>query len=840
MDARYHCGDEERRNAVAASPLNGIDFLEVIDGEAPSHRLRQHLLALYCLKGVEGLTAEHGRILGGARITDIGILWAVPLDADPGDLGDLSPEERAFLAAYRAGEAGRDRILVLRTDATGDFSQYRLVLTEPGSEGRPPTGFDPRLSSVEFSFKAECPTDYDCRPRTPRSQTGVPEPQIDYLAKDYGSFRRLIFDRLATLAPHWRERNPADLGVALVELLAYSADRLSYFQDAAATEAYLGTARRRISVRRHARLVDYNLHEGCNARAWVCIQVGVAADGFTLPGPDPSSGRPGTALSTAFVAGSAAAPAPAQEPAALDRAVAGGAVVFETLHDLTLHRDLNELRFYTWSERECCLPAGATEATLRGPSAAGLEAGAYLLFEEVLGPRTGAPADADPGHRHVVRLVEVLPDVDPLDGTEVVHISWDGADALPFALPVSGRTDDTHGARYIEDLSVARGNLVLADHGRTVPPEALPTVPEGSARYRPVLERAPVTQAVPFPAAANGAEPGASPAAALFDLHPQGALPSLRLSSAGETWLPRRDLLSSDRFRTELVVEVDDGLRAHLRFGDDVHGRRPVAGQAFVAHYRVGNGIAGNVGAQALCHVFFDQAGIEGVRNPLAAAGGHEPESKEEARQLAPQAFRIQQRAVTEADYAEVAQRHGEVQRAAATFRWTGSWTTVFLTIDRSGGRPVDQGFEDRLRRHMERFRMAGQDLEIDAPRFVPLDLSLKICLLPGYSRGDVRQELLRVFGTGVLPDGRRGFFHPDEWTFGEPLFLSRVYEAAAAVEGVESVEVERFGRLGRLPDPRELEDGVLSAGRLEILRLDNDPSFQENGRLELSLGGGR
>ena len=43
----------------------------------------------------------------------------------------------------------------------------------------------------------------------------------------------------------------------LVEALAYTADQLSYQQDAVATEAYLGTARRRVSIRRHARLMDY-------------------------------------------------------------------------------------------------------------------------------------------------------------------------------------------------------------------------------------------------------------------------------------------------------------------------------------------------------------------------------------------------------------------------------------------------------------------------------------------------------------------------------------------------------------------------------------------------------
>ena len=45
------------------------------------------------------------------------------------------------------------------------------------------------------------------------------------------------------------------------------------------------------------------------------------------------------------------------------------------------------------------------------------------------------------------------------------------------------------------------------------------------------------------------------------------------------------------------------------------------------------------------------------VRNPLPAQGGVEPETIEDVRQRAPAAFRTQERAVTEADYAEVTQR---------------------------------------------------------------------------------------------------------------------------------------------------------------------------------------
>src|SRR5262249_33499487 len=147
--------------------------------------------------------------------------------------------------------------------------------------------------------KVECPSDFDCEtPQICPPADQANTPQINYLAKDYASFRNLMLDRLSVTMPGWQEQSPADLGMALVEVMAYGADHLSYYQDAVATEASLGTARKRVSVRRHARLLDYSMHDGCNARVWVHIAVapGSAADGATLPGP--SATAPGTALFT--------------------------------------------------------------------------------------------------------------------------------------------------------------------------------------------------------------------------------------------------------------------------------------------------------------------------------------------------------------------------------------------------------------------------------------------------------------------------------------------------------------------------------------------------------------
>ena len=64
---------------------------------------------------------------------------------------------------------------------------------------------------------------------------------------------------------------------------------------------------------------------------------------------------------------------------------------------------------------------------------------------------------------------------------------------------------------------------------------------------------------------------------------------------------------------------------------------------------------------------------------------------------------------------------------------------------ERAGGLPVDAVFETGLRGHLERYRMAGYDLEVDGPRFVPLEIALLVCVLPDYFRAHVTAAVLDV-----------------------------------------------------------------------------------------------
>jgi hypothetical protein len=162
----------------------------------------------------------------------------------------------------------------------------------------------------------------------------------------------------------------------------------------------------------------------------------------------------------------------------------------------------------------------------------------------------------------------------------------------------------------------------------------------------------------------------------------------------------------------------------------------------------------------------------------------------------------------------------------------------VFVTADRFGNVPVDAPFEQQVRSWLERYRMAGYDLEVDGPVFVPLEIGLHVCVAPGFFRSDVAGEVRAVLSDTTAADGRRGLFHPDRLTFGQPVYLSAVLAEVHSVPGVTSVEVRTFQRQ-RQPQTSGIESGVLAMGRLEIARLDDDPNFPERGVLDLTFGGG-
>ena len=1040
------CREEHRLDDVRAANLFGLDYVEVSDN--------QLMLYLYFLgKAPQKIEKANLVLTGGRRILDVQI---------------------TDLRVQRSKDPTLDDYLEVSVNKAGDFSTYTLSVVgtdESGNPtGQPMQGFDSAYSQVQFSFKAGCSSQLDCKPQNvcpPRQRT---HPDINYLAKDYESFRQLILDRLALIIPVWNETHVPDIGITLVELLAYAGDYLSYYQDAVATEAYLGTARERISVRRHARLVDYLMHEGCDSRTWITIKTDQSE--FQL---DPTE--------IYFVTAYPSAPSnPILTSDDLVNVPASSYDVFESLSPnpgaaITIYSAHNEIHFYTWGDCQCCLAPGATSATLvdqwvpvstppvaspppagstpggtpagsaTGPtgivgstpsttpsvpttsasptagtaaapvrssgtsSAAGdvptdgatsdgppgtvralqLNVGDVLILEEVLGPNTGNPADADPTHRQAVRLTNVTPAVDPLYhpygtdfGQPVVEIEWDTADALTFPLCLSSQAPPP-ACNCMENVTVVRGNVILVDNGGKTG-EQLGTVPTKSALpkcpgccepsqievmpglFRPALTQQPltfseplpppcsaedllvqdprqalpqislvsippgpvVTPSVPSSSLVNGAAPPAGTSAAspppcaeplfafsdLTDptsvagrlLHPSdpssqsllsqlssstqqllaswdGTIPlpvPLRtgliadLTALLQAWSPMLDLLESGPDDRVFVVEVDNNGYGHLRFGDGSLGYLPDAGTAFRANYRIGNGTSGNVGRKTITYIVFPpkktpSGVVLAPRNPLPAMGGTDPEPIEDVKLFAPYAFRDQpERAITAADYGSIAEDNSrrlsvrsslessvpgicgtpfvQLQTAKAALRWTGSWYTMLVALDPAETEDADQELLDEITAYLAPFRRMGYDLLVAPAEYVPLTVSLTVCVLPNYLRGHVESAVLDALSNRVLPNGSLGFFHPDNLSFGDGIYASQLIATVQAVTGVQNVkltELERFEISEPTSDPEASTEEVpsnwvLSLGPLQIARLDNDPNFPENGVLTLDLRGGR
>ena len=998
------CQTDQRRNTVRVGCYNGIDYAELLLDEQGAVQLdaegrptlRVAFLGKLTPEQGEPFTKEHLRIEGGRRVANLRVV------------------ELRFI---RARDAERDDLAELVLDRLGDQSPYtlRLLADSPGGIG-PLADYDPRYLSVGFSFTPSGPVEVDCVVPVDCPDTHIPPPELSYLAKDYASFRQLLLDRLATTLPGWRERHAADLYLTLVELLAHAGDQLSYYQDAVATEAYLDTARLRTSVRRHVRLVDYPMHEGCNARAFVHVAVlgdpevlatGLAfitrPEGFDLPdvlllpdvlrelppasyelfeplverGPQAISQadirRPRqlarrlrderggfiaalrSRLSEGTIALLALADGSAEDLPHLIAALAAelnrllddpslalhgrGATAevverygtlnalrdeclcrhnYRRLHEqlpdelappasLVFHEAHNTILLYTWELSECCLARGSTSATLLDGWADEaqtrrklryLRPGDLLLFEEVLGPRTGSAAGADFSHRHGVRLTGVNPGSDPLNGTLVVEIAWAEADALPFALCLSTQRPAPY-CDLLRDVSVARGNLVLVDHGETVrspeplalrddgqiviavpfppPDDRVPPGPELArcigekqfeqrwlpGQYTPILSRGPLLFTNPLPSIPP-------PASQAIQQQPQRSLPSVSLFTPlarphpridalrpllnqpheqlhYARWQPQRDLLASSSEDYHFTTEIADDGRAQLRFAEDAP--LPPGAQPFVS-YRVGGGLAGNVGvgaiAGAVLHGELRGGYIVGVRNPLAALGGTAPEPLAEVRIKAPHAFRHQlQRAVVAEDYAAIVERDfsGHVQRAAATLtrkltRKLRVQINVVVAIDPRNGR-AEPGLRRSIRRHLERYRRIGHRLAVYFVDTVGINLHLKITLLPHYQRGALMAALRERFSNRELSGGALGFFHPDRWLPGQAVAVSQIVAAAMTVEGVVDASVTRLDRRG-LPVEVIPSNGLLVMRPRQVAQLDNDPDNQEHGVLRITLEGGR
>ncbi|MFO1058178.1 MAG: hypothetical protein U1E53_14570 [Dongiaceae bacterium] len=339
--------------------------------------------------------------------------------------------------------------LRLKVAPVGDYSTYVLALSSPD--------FDPLLSELPFKFRPGC-FNLNCAP-VGDHPPAPDEPAIDYLARDYDSFRHVLIAAMMQRVPGWQPTSEADLDQVLIDLIAAEGDELADFQDRVMNEAYFARARKRVTLARQSRLLDYHIHQGNQSGTWLVAQV--AIDG-TLP--------------AGFGAWTH------------DKWDAPGSVVFASEAAQRCFVTLNELLPYDWGGTVSALEAGSTEADLT--VAGGLSQAAAqtlrdillqpdierLLVQQDLNPETGTVNGRDPAARQVLRLLplggprpraEALKDPVPDPVTAAVRwfvrVRWRPEDRLQRRYCITTRCP---GRPPVTGVSKLFGNLVRVTQGR--------------------------------------------------------------------------------------------------------------------------------------------------------------------------------------------------------------------------------------------------------------------------------------------------------------------------------------------------------------------------------------
>jgi uncharacterized phage protein gp47/JayE len=788
---------------------NGIDYVEIASSDQT--QLRVHFLTTATVRGTLAASAPV-TITGGETIGSVAVL---PVDET---------------TAWSADADGRP-VLSLAVASPGDFSSYTLTIVS--------TALDPYFDAVSFSFKAGCPSDLDCA----ATSSACPPPESDsvpvnYLAKDFTSFTQALSDFSAQRYPSWVERSEADVGVMLMEALSALADELSYYQDRVAAEAALGTATQRVSLVRHARLVDYEPAPAIAATTQLQLDVAAGVTSITAGLRCSAPGADGQQI-------------PFQ---------VGDQQLLSSPSPYPVNPAWNAgLLPYWWDDSRQCLTAGSTRLWLLNHDHQ-LQPGQQLLID------TAGASPADPHVREVVAIAPLQPGapapvreiLDPVFVVQVTQVSL----AAPTTLD--------------HDLSRTQlaGNLVPARQGVSatetfaVPgaPQAPGTNPVGPLAVRAGANSTPddprpaylytlaAAQIVWLPVPAPDSDTNAS-----VDAAPLISLQSVQPDGTSRSWSWQRWLLGSAAQDTDFTLTPESyppvGTASHvtwfdyggagvtIRFGDGTFGTTPVPGEVFTVTYLRGGGTQGNVPAGTITGVTPGQpqsADVLTCTNPFPVDGGADEETDQQIRDRAPQAFRARPlRVVQPGDYVAAAQSLPWVQQAGTTFRWTGSWLTVFTTADPAASEEPDVAQLQDLTDLLNRRRLAGYESYVLAPQYASLDLQIVVVADPAWFAADVEAAVLAQLQPGPRPDGTAGFFGHSRWAFGQPLESSALLAAVQRAPGVAGVAGVQFRERGVQPAWTALTETV-SVEPDRILRVDNDPSRPEAGSLRVIVECGK
>ncbi|NBD30714.1 MAG: putative baseplate assembly protein [Alphaproteobacteria bacterium] len=248
-----------------------------------------------------------------------------------------------------------------------------------------------------------------------------------------------------------------------------------------------------------------------------------------------------------------------------------------------------------------------------------------------------------------------------------------------------------------------------------------------------------------------------------------------------------------------------DPASGEVQFGDGrpsgIGGAIPPTGAVIrAARYRFGGGTLANVAQGTITKIKGALTGVKEVTNPRAAAGGADGETLEQVMRRAPSTLRRRERAVSAADFADLAREtpgavihkayavaarepHGSEFRDKA-----GAVSVVVLPdIDHPTPQP-DEDILSAVREWLNPRRLITTELHVLGPRYFHITaLTAKLKVDPNTDFATVTEAAKTALTEWLHPI--RGGEDGAGWPFGTDIFHADIYDRLLAVPGVRRVQ---------------------------------------------------
>ncbi|MFC2077590.1 putative baseplate assembly protein [Candidatus Bipolaricaulota bacterium] len=328
---------------------------------------------------------------------------------------------------------------------------------------------------------------------------------------------------------------------------------------------------------------------------------------------------------------------------------------------------------------------------------------------------------------------------------------------------------------YKRDTVAILANVVRVTHGETIEDEILGDGDAAEALQRFGVKKSPVT----FVSDATAEH---------------GAANSLRVRVGGIEWSEVPTLYGCGPHDRVFTTSADEDDMMSIQFGDGVAGSRVPSGWAnLVGTYRQGIGPDGNVRAGTLTTLLDRPAGLKKARNPIAAAGGAERETRDQARENAPNTVRTFERIISLRDFEDSAREYAGIAKAKAVTEWSGLEERVRLTVAGDDGAEIPPDQMRRFREYLDSRRDPNRQLLIAGHAPVRIEVAALIEVDPAYEEEEVKKQAQEALLAHFAFANRN---------LGTAVHLSDLYQALATVDGASAARVDRLRRLESSTDP--------------------------------------